>query len=218
MPRLTLKNIKHIPKPIVSLAVLLIKGWSRTFRLRVDDPNGILTGAWDRPAIYVFWHNRLLCLPALFPRRIRKQVAILISRSRDGNYISSFAEEFQLLTIRGSTSKGGRQALLQLMDYLKSGKSIGITPDGPRGPRYAMQDGAVWLAAKTGVPIFPVSLNTTRHLSLKGWDRTQIPWPFTTAELIISDPINIPPCPRESQLAEWTKTVHDRLSAITRWD
>ena len=214
----SIKKIKSVPRPVIPLASWFIICLSRTFRLKVSDPNGRMKSNLPDPAVFVFWHNRLLGLAPLIPRVIRRKVAILISLSRDGGYIAALIHAFDFKTIRGSSSKGGMKALWETREFIRNGGSIGITPDGPRGPRYTVQPGAVWIASQNHVPIIPVGLNTKRHWHLKSWDQTQIPKPFSEAELIIGEPIHVGRNLNNTKVKDYQKRVRDKLLEITRWD
>ena len=91
----------------------------------------------------------------------------------------------------GSTSRGGRKALLQLTRDMAAGRPAGFTLDGPRGPARVAQPGAVWLAKATGNPVLPFHLEASRHWTLNSWDRTQIPKPFATVSVAIGEPFDV---------------------------
>ena len=94
-------------------------------------------------------------------------------------------------SVRGSSSKGGIKAFLQLIKVLREGGSVALTPDGPRGPRYKLQSGAISLARKTGVPLVPVHTQATRQWLLNSWDKHQIPKPFSTIVIRIAEPFYV---------------------------
>jgi len=214
----SLKKIRHLPKPIIYLITGLVNCLSKTFRLSISDPNLVLTKNYEKPAVYICWHNRLLCLPSMTPERLRNKIAVLISLSRDGNYINDLIQALKFQVIRGSSSKGGKAALGNSKNYLLNGGSLMVTPDGPRGPKYKVQTGVIWMASLAKVPIIPVSLNTKSHWKLKSWDRTQIPKPFTKAELIIGEPIVLGEDLDRKKIKEYQKLVSDHLMAVTHWD
>ena len=125
---------------------------------------------------------------------------------------ASFNHQISVLE-PGVTSKA-----VTLMGALDDGLSVAVTPDGPRGPRYSMTDSVVWLAAKSQRPIVPVSLNSRWHWELNGWDRMQIPKPFSPAELVMGEPLRVPTDLARGDRHRWAATVRDRLMAITDWD
>jgi lysophospholipid acyltransferase (LPLAT)-like uncharacterized protein len=168
-----------------------------SLRWRIEDPSGVLSRPPSSPVIFAFWHNRILLLPFLFKRhwskRNRDKVAVLVSASKDGEKLSAVLERFDLICVRGSSSRRGQQALVELTKLVKDGYDIGITPDGPRGPKYRVQDGAVALAQVTGAMLMPVSWSAERKFVFrKAWDNFQAPMPFTRAVARFGEPIIVP--------------------------
>ncbi len=141
-----------------------------------------------RQPIMAFWHGRIL--PATYYFRGRG-IVVITSENFDGEWIAGIIERFGYGTARGSTSRGGRKALLQLKREMAAGKPAGFTLDGPRGPARVAQPGAVWLAKATGNPVLPFHLEASRHWTLHSWDRTQIPKPFTTVALAVGEPFSV---------------------------
>jgi lysophospholipid acyltransferase (LPLAT)-like uncharacterized protein len=144
--------------------------------------------ASGRQPIMAFWHGRIL--PATYYFRHRG-IVVITSENFDGEWIAGIIERFGYGTARGSTSRGGRKALLQLTRDLEAGKPAGFTVDGPRGPARVSQLGAVWLAKTTGHPILPFHLEADRHWTMKSWDRTQIPKPFSTVAIAMGEPFHV---------------------------
>ena len=172
---------------------LLVRAVSLTLRIRWRDNSGLPAG----PVIYALWHNRLaLCLTAYCAhakkRGHRGGLAALISASKDGAFLSGIFECFGVQAVRGSTSRRGRQALLELTRWIRRGHDIGITPDGPRGPCYVVQDGVIYLAQLSGLPIVPLSYQLGWKIRLKSWDRFQLPLPFSRCEIFFGTPIHVP--------------------------
>jgi lysophospholipid acyltransferase (LPLAT)-like uncharacterized protein len=135
-----------------------------------------------------FWHGRIL--PAFYYFRNRG-IVVITSQNFDGEWIARVIERYGFGTARGSTSRGGARALVQLRHDLERGRPAGFTLDGPRGPARIAQPGAVWLAGSTGHPLLPFHLEAARHWSLSSWDRTQIPRPFTTVAVVMGEPIYV---------------------------
>ena len=136
-----------------------------------------------------FWHGRIL--PATYYFR-RRGIVVITSENFDGEWIAGIIERFGYGTARGSTSSGGRKALLQLTRDLAAGRPAAFTIDGPRGPARVAQPGAVWLAKATGHPVLPFHLEADRHWTLKSWDRTQIPKPYATVSIAMGEPFDVP--------------------------
>ena len=146
--------------------------------------------AGGRQPIMAFWHGRILPATVFFKRR---GIVVITSENFDGEWIAGIIERFGYGTARGSTSRGGLRALLQLTRDMAGGKPAGFTLDGPRGPAQVAQPGAVWLAKATGNPVLPFHLEASRHWTLGSWDRTQIPKPFATVALAVGEPFEVPP-------------------------
>lgn len=149
-----------------------------TWRLKLNDLAG-LTTAHPETVIWVLWHNRLLVVPILYRRFFsHRKGAALISRSKDGKVLADCIERFGGLAVRGSSSRGGATALAELKRLLADGTDAYITPDGPRGPRYNMGNGAVWLAQSSGTSIVPLHMECSSCWRLGRWDGFIIPKPF----------------------------------------
>jgi lysophospholipid acyltransferase (LPLAT)-like uncharacterized protein len=144
--------------------------------------------AGGRQPVMAFWHGRIL--PATYYFR-RRGIVVITSENFDGEWIAGIIERFGYGTARGSTSRGGRKALLQLTRDLAAGKPAGFTLDGPRGPARVAQPGAIWLSKATGNPVLPFHLEATRHWTLNSWDRTQIPKPFSTVAIAMGEPFQV---------------------------
>ena len=141
-----------------------------------------------RQPIMGFWHGRIL--PAFYYFRDRG-IVVITSQNFDGEWIARVIERYGFGTARGSTSRGGARALVQLRRDLMNGRPAGFTLDGPRGPARIAQPGAVWLAGATGHPLLPFHLEAARYWSLSSWDRTQIPRPYTTVSVVMGEPMYV---------------------------
>jgi lysophospholipid acyltransferase (LPLAT)-like uncharacterized protein len=145
--------------------------------------------AADRPFIVCFWHGRMLMTPFAWQRG--RPVRMLISAHRDGRIIAETMRHFAIDTLAGSTRRGGSQALRAMLRTLSDGISIGITPDGPRGPRMRVSMGAVTVARMSGAPIIPLTYATSHRVILGSWDRFHLPLPFGRGIFIIGEPIAV---------------------------
>lgn len=167
----------------------------RTLRVRVRDEGAFLTSPPPHPVIYAFWHNRILAITATFlrvyPAR-RSGVLVLTSASRDGMWLGQLAARLGMGSVRGSSSRRGAAAMRELLARVAAGHDIAITPDGPRGPRYQLGSGLVYLAQKAGIPILPCHAKFHGALRLKTWDRFAIPVPFSRVEVTLGTPIHVP--------------------------
>jgi lysophospholipid acyltransferase (LPLAT)-like uncharacterized protein len=162
--------------------------------------------------IHSFWHGRILPATIYFQRR---GIVVITSENYDGEWIARIIQKFGYGTARGSTSRGGPKALLQLVRDVKS-KGVAFTLDGPRGPAEVAQPGAVWLAKATGNPLLPFHAEAAASWTLKSWDRTQIPKPFTAVAMAIGEPLYVPRDAGEPALDEWRTRLQASLTACKR--
>ena len=167
--------------------------------------------AGGRQPIMAFWHGRIL--PAAYYFR-RRGIVVITSENFDGEWISAIIERFGYGTARGSTSRGGRRALLRLARELAAGKPAGFTLDGPRGPARVAQPGAVWLAKATGHPVLPFHLEANRYWSVDSWDCMQIPRPFATVSLVVGEPFDVPPDADETGIEAARRSLEARLGSL----
>ncbi len=138
----------------------------------------------ERAPILALWHGRIL--PATLYWRGRGIVA-MTSENFDGEWVARLMGRFGFRAARGSTSRGGSRALVQLRRELGEGHAVAFTVDGPRGPARVAQRGAVWLAGATGHPVLPFHLEASRHWTAGSWDRAMIPRPFSTVAIVIGE-------------------------------
>lgn len=145
------------------------------------------------PLIWVFWHNRMLLMPWMHQRLYPGMGgAILCSPSGDGQIIADVCGRFGMTPVRGSSSRRGAQALVELANQTKLGKDIGITPDGPRGPAYRMHPGVIKLAQLSGAPMLPMHVTYSSAVRLPTWDEFLVPLPFSKVRLEIGRRITVP--------------------------
>lgn len=143
------------------------------------------------PVICAFWHERLPMMPMLwikvakiFPQTAHWQPHVLVSRHRDGRFIGKVVKRFRVVMVYGSSARGGAAAIRSLTRVLHGGSPIGITPDGPRGPRRVPAEGVAQLAAFAKVPVVPAAAATNHHRLLPSWDRMMLPLPFSRGVLV----------------------------------
>ena len=141
-----------------------------------------------------------------------RRVAVLASRSRDGEIVSRYVARFGLPTIRGSSSRGGAGALRQLVATVRAGEDVAVVPDGPRGPRRQLQPGVVTLAALTGAPIVPLAFAARPARRLASWDEQLVPWPFARSVLVLGETIAVP---RDADRERAVKEVERALNNTT---
>ena len=171
-----------------SLALTLRFNWGGCSNMIARPPAG--------PMIFCIWHNRLgFCMEAYRKFNTvspRQGMAAMVSASKDGGFLAAILERFGVQPVRGSSSRRGPQALLELTTWAERGLDLAITPDGPRGPCYQVQEGVMALAQLTGLPIVPFSCHAVWKIQLKSWDKFQIPLPFSRCEMSAGEPIYIP--------------------------
>ena len=165
--------------PLVYLVMRFL--WYTTFK-----KFHYITPIGDEQHVCVCWHGELLMSPQAY-RKIHKKhpASAIISAHFDGSLIASTLNMLKIRPLRGSTKKGARQVLLQAFKSIKSGEEVLITPDGPRGPRHSMSDGAIGIALKSKLPIFVMNYKADHYWQLKSWDRFVIPKPFTKVDFYI---------------------------------
>ncbi len=139
--------------------------------------------------IYAFWHNQQAFL--LFPYRKRGKVAVLVSMSKDGEFMAKSLPKFNMTAVRGSSSRGGAGALRNLMDAAQKGFNLALTPDGPRGPLYKAQPGILYLAQKTGMTIIAAGVASSNKFAVNSWDKFQIPLPFGKCAIVYGEPLKV---------------------------
>ena len=168
-------------------------------------------GRSGRQPVMAFWHGRILSATFFFRRR---GIVVMTSENFDGEWIAGIIERFGYGTARGSTSRGGRKALLQLAREMAAGRAAGFAVDGPRGPARIAQPGAVWLAQATGNPVLPFHLEADRQWLLRSWDRTQIPKPFATVALAVGEPFDVPAGAGDGAIEEARVKLEERLHQL----
>ncbi len=134
----------------------------------------------DEPAAFVIWHNRLFISSEYVRRyRTRRRLYVLVSASKDGAWSAAFQRMIGLVPVRGSSNNHGREAGKTLIEVLRAGHDIGLTPDGPRGPLYEVKPGVLIMTRRTHSPMVLLGVEFTRAWRLKSWDRFCIPLPFS---------------------------------------
>ena len=174
---------------IAAVAVPIVGAIGRTYHWREDGAEHLRAlEASGRPPILALWHGRIL--PATLYFRDRGVVA-MTSQNFDGEWIARLMARFGYAAARGSTSRGGARALVQMKRELAGGKTVAFTVDGPRGPARVVQPGAVWLAGATGQPILPFHIEASRYWSARSWDGSMVPKPGARLAIAMGAPIEV---------------------------
>lgn len=174
--------------PYLAYCYVSFVGWTTRSRVvRGDVPKKIHAGG--ERFIYAFWHQRQV----FFTWSHRDaEAAVLVSKSKDGEMIASTMELSRIGAVRGSSSRGGSAAAREMVEILRAGRDVGITPDGPRGPAREVKEGAVRVAQLSGMPIVPIANAVSNKLELsRAWDRFHLPLPFGRSVVIYGDPIRV---------------------------
>lgn len=170
----------------------------------------------SEPLVYCFWHNRIPTATYFWRRR---GIVVMSSQSFDSEYIARFIQRFGYGTAKGSSTRGARAGLIQMIRAVRAGKSAAFTVDGPRGPIYEAKPGALLLAAKANAAILPFSISLDRCWRLPSWDRIEIPKPFARAVVVIGERMYVRNGNDDAELERFQQTleeVRDRGEALIR--
>jgi lysophospholipid acyltransferase (LPLAT)-like uncharacterized protein len=204
-------------RSIALLGACLIRWWMGTLRYCIFVVGGERhpMDARKKRCIYAFWHETIL-----FPTIFRARIRVLISQHADGELIAQACRFLGFQTVRGSTTRGGGQALLELKYHSRKAHLV-VTPDGPRGPRRRVQLGLVLLASLTGLPIVAVGVGYSRAWRARSWDRFAVPVPWSKARAVVAAPVHVPARLNRAGLEEYRRLVEERFLAATdaaeRW-
>jgi lysophospholipid acyltransferase (LPLAT)-like uncharacterized protein len=158
-----------------------------------------------------FWHGRIFMATYAFRNR---GIVVMTSKNRDGDYIARVIERFGYSTARGSSTRGSRGALVEMLRQMKKNRDVGFTMDGPVGPRYIAKPGAAYLARKTGNAVLPFSVSVEKKWIMKSWDRFTIPKPFSKAFLIIGTPIYVDANATDEEIKEAEANIQCSLDEL----
>lgn len=198
---------------------LLVRTLVTTIRWEFRDPHGAIAVADRGPVIFAIWHNQIALSLWVHRRYVRRhhpdrRLAGLVSASRDGGLLARVMELSGVVPIRGSSSRRGPQALRELVRAGTGGLDLALTPDGPRGPRHVVQPGVIAAAQLTGFPVIPAAVDVRPRLTLRSWDRFEVPLPFARCRVTFDRPIRVPrdgDVDRESLRSE----LEERLRALS---
>ena len=204
--------IKFIIVPyLIKFIILLI-----TATCRVRRHNGSIYEQHldsNRSFVLSSWHN---CSTIAGWALRGSKITVMVSDSRDGEYVSRLANLFGIKTMRGSSSSGSAKAVRAALRLMSKGKPIGLTIDGPRGPKYKMQHGALWFAASGKVPIVPMHIEASRQWVLNSWDSHLFPKPFSTIHIGFGEPIFLERAALEQNIDKVALEVEGDMMATVR--
>lgn len=212
--RLTL--LQKIQVTLVSWIASAVVGLiGRTLRMTITYEEGSIRGLDSiAPGIYPFWHRCVLPATWLFRNR---DIGVLTSLSRDGEYIARVIRRFGFVPVRGSSSRGGQRGLLEMETMVKAGGVVAFTIDGPRGPRYVAKKGPVMLARLTGIPITAFYVAVEKPWVLKTWDAMLIPKPFSRAYVRVAKNIFVAPDADDAALNRYHAEMQASLERVTEF-
>jgi lysophospholipid acyltransferase (LPLAT)-like uncharacterized protein len=200
---------------LVAFGFRLLQIWSHTIRFEIEDRGKILAAPISERFIGALWHNRLLLLPFAIHRFVpHRQGAALISASRDGAWLAKLVRRFGFMVVRGSSSRKGAAAILQLAEVIATGHDVVITPDGPRGPAYRPGGGIILLAQKTGARIVPLNLEFSGCWRLRSWDRFILPHPFARVRFILGERHEVALTPDEATFERERERLQSAMMAL----
>lgn len=206
-----------IPGPVAlavgpALGALAVRALARTLRIRRDEAAVAPFWAARAPVIYAVWHGRLLLLPYLYGHRGSH---VLTSRSHDGELVARWIRRFGLVPVRGSSTRGGGEALRRLTRALRRGHEVVVVPDGPTGPPEVLKPGVIALARLSGAPIVPTAVGAAREWRLGSWDEFRIPKPFGRCVVRFGEPVRVPATADRSAQEAARKEVEAALRSLT---
>ncbi len=161
-----------------------------------------------RRVLYAFWHEGLLVATYAFRRQ---GIQVLVSQHRDGELIARAIERMGYGTIRGSSTRGGTRALFRMASAGAAGDDLGVTVDGPRGPRLEVKPGTLFIAGRSGLPIVPFAVASRKPWELSSWDRFMVPRPFSTAAIAFGEPLEVPGDTAVERLEPYRIALQQRL-------
>jgi lysophospholipid acyltransferase (LPLAT)-like uncharacterized protein len=162
-------------------------------------------------AIAAFWHYSFFFLFHYF-REYR--AAVMVSASKDGEYIARLAQLMGYVPVRGSSNRAGAKALRDMISQLRRGNNCAVVADGSQGPARKAQPGCILMASRSGKPIVPFVWAADRTLIFKSWDRTVVPLPFATVVLRVGEPLWIPPDITKAQVEIYRRELEDELNRL----
>ena len=194
------------------LVFIIIKIWFGTCRVqehRAVYRDDILKS--DRSGIGMFWHYSIIYV--MYHYR-KNQASVMVSASKDGDYLARLAELLNFKPVRGSRNHGGSSALRTMLRDVGAGCHSAIVADGSQGPVHKVQQGGIVIASKTGAPILPMAWSASSYITFNSWDRTAVPKPFSKVDFFYGEPIWVPANLSPEEIKIWCQKVEDGLTAV----
>ena len=201
-----------------SLAILpplvagLMRLWFASCRLKeLGEKTSYTAIEKNEQLIAAFWHYSFFYL---FYYLRKRKAAVMVSASKDGEYIARLAQNFGHVPVRGSSNTRGFRALREMLTALQEGQSVGIVADGSQGPPRKVQPGVILMASRSKIPICPMAWAASRYISFKSWDRTVLPLPFSTIVLKLGDLFHVPPDLTADEVKAYSAQLEDHLNIL----
>ncbi len=195
------------------LAVSLI-GPTLRYSISWEEPPDTPGATYEKPVIYSFWHRAVFASTWLWRKT---GIAVMVSRSFDGEYIARTIEKLGFVAVRGSSNRSGASALLGLKSELEQGITVAFTIDGPRGPKYVAKPGPILLSRASGAPMAAFYVALSDAWVLNTWDALMIPKPFSKALVRLSAKMRVPATADDAQMAEFHRNLQAALERVTRF-
>lgn len=194
------------------LLAFLMRIWFATCRVTVHNPGNLFQpGDKGKRAIASFWHYSIIYT---FYYLRKYSATVMVSASKDGEYIARLAAEFGFDSVRGSKNNKGVTALKAILRAVRDGDCGAIVADGSQGPARIAQPGAILLASRTGVPVVPMAWSSSGHFSVKSWDRTAIPKPFSRVDFFYGEPLAVPQKLNAEEIEQYRLLLEKRLNEL----
>ncbi len=198
--------------PLIAMLVKLLMLSCRVIKVKGKEHERRAFAEGDGKAIYITWHQRMSYHFHYFGSR---HVTVMISQSRDGEYVTRIAKWLGFKNVRGSSTRGGAEALREMTERIKNGDIGGMLADGPVGPARVAKLGSVILARDTGCPLIPILWSADRCWILNSWDRYMIPKPFAKIFFYYAEPVWVPSDADRETLEIYRRQVEDSLNKST---
>lgn len=212
MADFTVKSLDRRRQAMLWPLAALVKLWGRSIRIEMSAEEAAMLRDSSEPTILLLWHNRLFLSGEVYRRyRHPNRIWALVSASRDGAWLAAFIRLLGAAVVRGSSSRGGREAMSDLANRLRDGDDIAITPDGPRGPAYSFKPGAAILARRTQTRVLLLGMSFESAWRLKSWDRFILPRPGSRVRFRCSF---IPPGELPDSFEETVNMLRRRLEEL----
>lgn len=194
------------------LVALVVRLWYATCTIRRHNTNWCEEAERSgSPVVRTCWHY---CILGIFAVYRRNPLVVMVSASKDGEYLARLLEKLNFPVVRGSSNRRGALAAKQLIKKLREGKNCGLVADGSQGPAKVAQSGPLLIAGKTGGVVLPMMYSANRYFTFKNWDRMILPMPFSTLDVYYGKPMTVPAKARANDLEKYRDDLEQRLNGL----